>query len=96
MILLEGIDWTAIGKTWGPLGIVFTVVMALLPFGVRYVKQLIQGTIDDARQERNAARQARSEETKAFLEALRSRDLAMKESFRDIVDELRDLKHNQK
>lgn len=89
MLLQTQIDWSAIGKTWGPLGVVFVIAVIGIIAGARLVKGLILGTIEDARKERDYMRHQREREADAFVESLKRRDQLMSDGFDEILRELR-------
>jgi hypothetical protein len=83
------VDWAAIGRTWGPLGIVFVIAVVGIIAGSRMVRSLILGTIEDARKERDYVRQQREREATAFIQSLEKRDELMKDGFDEVLREIR-------
>jgi len=99
-------------RTYGKWGVVaFVGVLALLGSakliksgligGAGMIKSLFEGTLQDARQERDAAKKLREQEHAAFMQALRdqtdafrasseARDKAMRQGFDEVLRELRD------
>jgi len=92
MILSFQLDWETIGKVWGPMGIVFVLVMIGAVYAVRKVTGFLSDTVVDARKERDYMRDQRVRETEAFLKALELRDTKMVEGFSKILDGLDDIK----
>lgn len=90
LLLLQQVDWEAIGKTWGPLGVIFVVAIFGIVAGARMVKSMVLGTIEDARKERDYMRQQREREANAFIQSLTTRDELMKEGFDEVLREMRD------
>lgn len=81
--------WAEVGRTWGPLGVVFVLAVIGIVAGARVVKSLILGTIEDARKERDYMRGQREKEVLAFTQSLAVRDELMKEGFDEVLRELR-------
>ena len=87
------VDWTAIAKIYGPLGVfaVVTILLVwkkLLPYIERQHKEHIaalQATIEDAREERDIARKLRERETQKFIDSLRIRDEKMERGFSELI-----------
>lgn len=89
MLLLQQVNWETIGKTWGPLGIGFVAFILIVIVGFKVVKQIILGTIADARQERDYARQQREREADAIVGALKENSRVMTEGFDEVLREIR-------
>lgn len=89
LFLQTQIDWSSIGKTWGPLGVVFVIAVIGIVAGARLVKSLILGTIEDARKERDYMRQQREREATAFVDSMKHRDELMEKGFDEVLRELR-------
>lgn len=90
------IDWSAIGKTWGPLGIIFIAAIILLFAALRFLRtyltkkdeeaaKLILDTITDARKERDASRQLLKEQAAEFVAHIKSENEEFRLSLRDVV-----------
>lgn len=90
IILQTQIDWSAIGRTWGPLGVVFVVAIVGIIAGARLVRSLILGTIEDARKERDYMRTQREREATAFIESLQKQGELIEKGFDEVLREIRD------
>lgn len=90
---MQGIDWTAIAKIYGPLGVFAVVAIVLiwkklLPYIERQHQehiQALQSTIEDAREERDLARKLSERQTQKFIESLRMRDEKMERGFSELI-----------
>lgn len=98
LLFIQATDWAAIGKIYGPLGLIcfvliFLVWKGLLPYiksqHEEHVKAL-QSTIQEARSERDYSRQLREKEVDKFLGSLKLRDEKMEKGFDEIVRALQD------
>lgn len=89
MLIAAQIDWTLVGKTWGPLGVVFVLAVVGIVAGAKLVKGLILGTIEDARKERDYMRLQREREATAFIESLKKQGELMREGFDEVLREMR-------
>ena len=89
MALQTQIDWSEIGKIWGPLGIMAVLLLLLVVAGAKWFKNMMDGTLADARKERDAARAANEAQANRFLESLKLRDEIQEKGFDEILRELR-------
>ena len=89
MLTLLQVKWDEIGKTWGPLGVVFVLALMGIVFGARAIKGIVLGTIDDARKERDYMREQREREANAFIQSLKDQGELMKEGFDEVLREIR-------
>lgn len=89
ILLQTQIDWSAIGKTWGPLGIIFVIAVVGIIAGAKLVRGLILGTIEDARKERDYMREQREREATAFIESLQKQGQLMEKGFDEVLREIR-------
>lgn len=89
MFLQAQIDWTQIGQVWGPLGVGFVLLLVLIVAGARWFKSTMEGTLADARRERDAARVANETQANRFLDSMTKRDEIMEKGFDEILHELR-------
>jgi flagellar biosynthesis/type III secretory pathway M-ring protein FliF/YscJ len=89
MLLQTQIDWSRIGQIWGPLGIIAVVFLILIVAGAKWFKSTMEGTLADARRERDAARIANEQQASRFLESLTKRDEIMEKGFDEILHEIR-------
>lgn len=90
MSIIQSVDWGTVGKTWGPLGIVFVIfILGLIAIAKFMIKQL-NDTIADARSERNLSREALYKQSEQFTASLKYRDDKMAEQFNKIIEELRE------
>lgn len=90
MLLQTEIPWEQVAKLWGPLGLGFTVLLVLIVAAAKWFKATLEGTITDARKERDAARQYNEAMTSRFLESLDKRDDVMERGFDEVLKEIRD------
>lgn len=90
ILLQTQINWGEIGRTWGPLGVVFVVAVIGIIAGARMVRNLILGTIEDARKERDYMRVQREREATAFIESLQKQGQLMEKGFDEVLREIRD------
>jgi uncharacterized membrane protein YhiD involved in acid resistance len=93
---LQSVDWSAVAKTWGPLGVVFVVALIVFVGGLRFLKsyltrkdaeanKLVTDTIDDARKERDAGRQLLKEQATEFVAHIKQENEEFRTSLRDVV-----------
>jgi uncharacterized membrane protein len=87
--VIEQVNWETVGKTWGPLGVVFVLAVLGIVFGAKAIKGIVLGTIEDARKDRDYMRQQREREATAFIESLRQQGEMMKEGFDEVLREIR-------
>lgn len=87
--MVDPINWTEIGRTWGPLGVIFVLAVIGIVAGARLVKNMVLGTIEDARKERDYMRTQREKEAQAFIASLNVRDELMKKGFEEVLHEIR-------
>jgi hypothetical protein len=87
--VIEQVNWETVGKTWGPLGVVFVLAELGLVFCAKAIKGIVLGTIEDARKDRDYMRQQREREATAFIESLRQQGEMMKEGFDEVLREIR-------
>lgn len=89
MSLLTQINWETVGRVWGPLGIGFVLLLVLIIAGARWFKSTMEGTLADARKERDTMRQQVESQADKFLESLKLRDEIQEKGFDEILRELR-------
>lgn len=89
MITQTQIDWTQIGQVWGPLGIGFVLLLIFIVAGARWFKSTMEGTLADARRERDAMRATVETQANKFLDSLKIRDDIQEKGFDEILRELR-------
>lgn len=89
MVFQAQIDWTQIGQVWGPLGVGFVLLLVLIVAGARWFKSTMEGTLADARRERDAARVSNETQANRFLDSMTKRDDIMEKGFDEILNELR-------
>lgn len=89
MIVLQSIDWAAVAKTWGPLGLVFIIALVGTVATAKWVRGLLTDTIADARKERDrmAVQLDKRDDlilkqAQEFSQSLRYRD----DKFREVAD----------
>lgn len=87
--MVEPISWSEIGRVWGPLGLGYVLLLLMVVAGAKWFKSSLTSTTEDARRERDYARQQRERESDKFLESLRVRDELMKKGFEEVLHELR-------
>lgn len=80
--VFQSIDWAAVAKTWGFIGVFSVVALVLLVAGAKWMKGLLTDTISDARKERDRMAAQIDRQAQQFLESLKYRD----EKFRDVAD----------
>lgn len=90
MLLQSQIDWTAVGQLWGPLGIIAVLFLIMVVGGAKWFKSIMDGTLADARKERDTMRQINETQANKFLESLQLRDEIQEKGFDEILRELRE------
>lgn len=97
LVLLLDFDWGAVAKIYGPLGLfalgaAWLIVKKLLPYIEKQQKahiDALQSAVTEAREnarsERDYAREQDRERTRGFLEALSRRDEKMESGFRELT-----------
>lgn len=90
MLIATQVDWDAVGRLWGPLGIVFVLAVLVVLAILKLAQKLVMGTIEDARKERDYVRQQREREADKFIESLKVRDELMRDGFDEVLREIRD------
>ena len=83
------IDWTQIGQVWGPLGVLAVLFLLFVVAGAKWLKGFVEGTLADARRDRDAARTLNETQANKFLESMARRDEVMEKGFDEILRELR-------
>ncbi|HEX5704850.1 MAG TPA: hypothetical protein VFX97_16755 [Pyrinomonadaceae bacterium] len=96
LVLFQPVDWSAVGKTWGPLGIIFVAALILL-FGIaRFLKtylerkdadaaKLVADAIIDARSERDVTRLLIKEQAAEFVAHIKEENQQFRDSLKDVV-----------
>ncbi len=85
---LQSVDWSAVAKTWGPMGIVFVIAMVLLVGGAKFGKALLTDTVADARKERDAQRALLEKQATEFVNALKDANELHRDEMKDVTDTL--------
>lgn len=96
MLAQTQIDWTQVGQIWGPLGIGFVFLLLLIIAGAKWFKSTMEGTLADARKERDAMRELVNTQANKFLESLKIRDDIQEKGFDEILRELRNTNPRRK
>jgi hypothetical protein len=89
LLQVETIPWSDAAKIWGPLGVIFVAAITAVFFLGKWFKSTMDGTIADARAERNAMRQLNESQASRFLESMTRRDEIMEKGFDEVLHELR-------
>lgn len=100
MLLLAQIDWVELWRSGGFPAIIAVLIAAGVIGAAKWFKSTMEGTLADARQERNKEREdARSEreefrrliesQANKHLESLRIRDQIQEKGFDEILREIR-------
>jgi hypothetical protein len=89
MIAYIQIDWESVFKSAGPLGVVFILAVIGFVGGAKWLKNFVEGTLADARKDRDAARSQLDAQASRFLESLKLRDEIQEKGFDEILRELR-------
>ena len=95
-LLQQNVDWSAVAKTWGPLGIIFVVFILLLIGVARFLRthlaqkdadaaKLIADAIVDARSERDASRRLIKEQATEFVAHIKEENQQFRDSLREVV-----------
>jgi len=88
MALIQ-VDWDAVGRIWGPLGVVFVVFILAFIGLIKLGQKLLTETIADARKERDTANARSERQAEKFIESLRIRDELMGRGFDEVLREIR-------
>jgi hypothetical protein len=96
MIAQAQIDWSQVGQIWGPLGLGFVLLLLLIVAGAKWFKSTMEGTLADARKERDAMRDLVNTQANKFLDSLKIRDDIQEKGFDEILRELRNTNPRRK
>lgn len=96
-IAFQGLDWTAVAKIYGPLGVtclllVLAVWKILLPWIQKQqatAEANLKEQIQEARSERDYVRQMREAEVNKFLDSLKLRDEKMERALNGVAEAIR-------
>jgi len=89
MTIQAPIDWTQVGQIWGPLGVLAVLFLLFVVAGAKWLKSFVEGTLVDARRDRDAARALNESQANKFLESMARRDEIMEKGFDEILHEIR-------
>lgn len=95
-MLIQPVDWVAVGNKWGLPGVITGAAILLLAGLAKFVKayitkrdeenaKLVQDTINDARRERDASRQLLKEQAMEFTRHLKEENEEFRDSLREVV-----------
>lgn len=88
-ISLVQIDWVEVWRTGGLPSVIAILAIVGIIAGAKWFKSTMEGTLTDARKERDAARVTNEAQANRFLEAMSKRDEIMEKGFDEILHELR-------
>lgn len=86
---IQASEWGELLRTAGPLGVVFTIAVIGLIGAAKWFKSTMEGTLTDARKERDEMRQLAKSQAEGFLQSLKIRDEIQEKGFDEILRELR-------
>lgn len=89
LLLLAQIDWVEVWRSGGLPSIIAILAVVGIIAGAKWFKSTMEGTLTDARKERDAARISNEQQANRFLDSLAKRDEIMEKGFDEILHEIR-------
>lgn len=86
---LAQIDWVEVWRSGGLPSVIAILAVVGIIAGARWFKSTMEGTLADARKERDAARVSNETQANKFIDSLAKRDDIMEKGFDEILHELR-------
>lgn len=87
---IQGISDTGeLLKTVGPLGVAFVILIIGLVAAAKWFKNMMDGTLADARRERDVARTALEAQANKYLESMTKLGEIQERGFDEVLRELR-------
>lgn len=88
-ISLTQIDWVEVWRSGGLPSVIAILSVVGIIAGAKWFKSTMEGTLADARKERDSARVANETQANRFLDSMTKRDEIMEKGFDEILYELR-------
>jgi Tfp pilus assembly protein PilO len=82
------IPWEQAAKVWGPLGVIFLLVIVGVIYGAKWHKSFVESTMADLRTDRDKSRQLNEKLADDFLTALRQQAATFEKGFDEVIQEL--------
>ena len=89
MTLLIQIDWVELWRTGGPQGVIAILCIVGIVAGARWFKSTMEGTLADARKERDAARATLEAQANKYIESMTRLGDIQEKGFDEVLRELR-------
>lgn len=89
LLLLVQVDWVEVWRSGGLPSVIAILAVIGIIAGAKWFKSTMEGTLADARKERDAARVANETQANRFLDSIAKRDEIMEKGFDEILHELR-------
>lgn len=86
---LAQVDWVEVWRSGGLPSVIAILAVIGIIAGAKWFKSTMEGTLTDARNERDAARQTNETQANRFLDSMAKRDEIMEKGFDEILHELR-------
>lgn len=83
------VDWVELWRTGGLPSVIAILAVVGIIAGAKWFKSTMEGTLADARKERDSARVANETQANRFLDSMSKRDEIMEKGFDEILYELR-------
>lgn len=83
------VDWVELWRAGGLPSVIAILAVVGIIAGAKWFKSTMEGTLADARKERDAAKVANETQANRFLESMSKRDEIMEKGFDEILHELR-------
>lgn len=88
-MLLIQVDWVELLRTGGLAGVITILAVIGIIAAAKWFKNTMEGTLADARKERDAMRQLNEAQANKYLESMAKRDEIQEKGFDEILRELR-------
>lgn len=83
------VDWVELWRTGGLPSVIAILAVVGIIAGAKWFKSTMEGTLTDARKERDSARVTNETQANRFLDSMTKRDEIMEKGFDEILNELR-------
>lgn len=83
------VDWVELWRTGGLPSVIAILAVVGIIAGAKWFKSTMEGTLTDARKERDSARVTNEMQANRFLDSMSKRDEIMEKGFDEILNELR-------
>lgn len=89
LLSIAQVDWVEVWRSGGLPSVIAILAVVGIIAGAKWFKSTMEGTLADARKERDAARVVNETQANRFLDSMSKRDEIMEKGFDEILSELR-------